>query len=141
MTKLVRPQFLALLAFALALLALSPACHNVKPDAFAGAVVDCAKVQPSASAALAGVETCLVGVATQNYAACLSGLISEGKFSIDEIACVVAWYAEQTNNKVGASTASHEELAARDRANAWLAQEQISIRNSYTTKPMSAKDF
>lgn len=107
------------------------ACHNVKPDAFAGAVVDCAKVNPEASAALAQVETCLLGVATQNYGACLAGLVTEAHFTVDEITCLVAWVAQQKTAKVGASTASLDDLRVRQNAVDWLARENISIRNSY----------
>jgi hypothetical protein len=103
----------------------------VTPDQIFGAVVDCAKVNPEASAALAAVETCLVGALSSNYAACLTGLVTAGKFSIDEVACVAAWYAQQTQAKVASSTATLEELAARQRANDWLAHEEIAIRNSY----------
>jgi hypothetical protein len=57
--------------------------------------------------------------------------VTAGKFSIDEVACVVAWLAQQTQAKVASSTATLEELAARQRANDWLAHEEIAIRNSY----------
>jgi hypothetical protein len=67
----------------------------------------------------------------QNYAACLTGLVTGGHFVIDEVACVVAWYAQQQQDKVAAASASLEEFSARDRANAWLAQEHIGIRNTY----------
>jgi hypothetical protein len=130
MNRIVR--YLASLATIIAIVSLTPACHNVTPDQFYDATVDCAKNNPQSSAALAAVETCLLGVVSQNYSACLSGLVTEGKWSIDEIACLVAWYAEQQNAKVAASTATLEELAARNRANEWLKAEHISIRNSYS---------
>jgi len=71
-------------------LVLAPACHNVPADKFLNAVVDCAKVNPQASAALAQVETCLVSAVSGNPAACLSGLITDAHFTVDEVACVVA---------------------------------------------------
>jgi hypothetical protein len=106
-------------------------CHNVKPDQFFGAVVDCSQVNPEASAALGAVTTCLVGLVSQNPAVCLSGLLTDGHFSLDEIACVVASLAHEANAKVGASTATLEDLKLRKAANDWLAQEQIGIRNTY----------
>jgi hypothetical protein len=108
-------------------------CHNVTPDQFLGAVVDCAKVNPQASAALAQVETCLFSALAQNYAPCLAGLVTDLHFGVDEVACVVAWYSQQQNAKVGTSTATTQELVARNRANDWLAAERISIRNTYTS--------
>jgi hypothetical protein len=131
----VRLPVMGLLAgLSLTFLALGPgtACHNVTPDQFLDATVDCAKVSPNTSAALSAVETCLLGVVSANYSACLSGLVAEAKWTIDEIACLVAWYAEQQNAKVAASTASLADLEARERANAWLAEKRISIRNSYS---------
>jgi hypothetical protein len=111
---------------------LSCVTSPTKPDSIYGAVVDCAKVNPQASAALAAVETCLVGAMAQNYAVCLTGLVTSGHFVIDEVACVVAWYAQQQNGKVAASTATLADLEARSRANAWLANEAIMIRNTYS---------
>jgi hypothetical protein len=106
----------------------------VTPSSFAGSIVDCAKVNPEASAALASVVTCVTGALAQNYAVCLSGLVTDGKFLIDEVACVASWYAQQQNSKVAASTASLDDLAARQRANDWLAQERIGIRNTYPVR-------
>lgn len=108
-----------------------PACHNVTPDKFLNATVDCAEVNPQKSAALASVETCLMGVLAQNYVACLSGLVTDIHFAVDEIACLVAWVAQQENAKVAKGTYTADDLEARRRAVEWLKQENISIRNSY----------
>jgi len=105
-------------------------CHNVPADQFFGAVVDCAKVDPASSAALAGVETCLIGAVAENPAACLSGLVAEGTFTVQEVACVVAWEAQQANKKV-AATADPAAVAKRDVAANWLAAEKIGIKNTY----------
>lgn len=131
-----QPQIIFALLFAslgigTGMVLVTSSCHNVAPDEFFAATVDCAKVNPNASAALAQVQTCLIGVLAQNYAACLAGLVTEAHFTIDEVTCMVAWFAQQQNEKVGASTATLEDLAARKRALDWLAQEHISIRNSY----------
>jgi hypothetical protein len=125
-----RTLFTCLLA--LAFLTPAPACHNVTPDQFWNATVDCAKVNPESSAALGAIETCLLGVVSQDYAVCLSGLVTEGKFTIDEVACVVAALAQRTNVRVSTASATPADLALRKNANDWLAQHNISIRNSYT---------
>ena len=122
---------LFIFSLALAFLTPAPACHNVTPDQFWNATVDCAKVNPEASAALGAVETCLLGVVTANYAVCLSGLVTEGKYTIDEVACVVAALAQRTNMRVSTASATPADLALRRNANDWLARENISIRNTY----------
>jgi len=114
-----------------AALALLGGCHNVTPDQFLNASVDCAKVNPEASPALAQVESCLFSAVSGNPAGCLAGLITEGHFVVDEVACIVAWEAQQQNSKVALSAASKEDLAARQAAVNWLQTEHISIRNTY----------
>jgi hypothetical protein len=126
-------SILSIVIFALALFAADSGCHNVTPDQFLNATVDCAKVNPQASAALASVETCLLGVVASNPAVCLSGLVTDIHFAVDEVACVVAWISQQNQSKVSLGTATDDELRARKAANDWLAAEHISIRNSYTT--------
>lgn len=128
------PNVAALIFFAFlpAVLYGSANCHNVKPGPFFGAVVDCAQVNPQSSAALAAVETCLISSVAGNPAACLSGLITAAHFTVDEVACLVAWIAQQNQVKVLAGTATSADLAKRQAANDWLAQQQISIRNSYS---------
>lgn len=110
------------------------ACHNTKPDQFFNAVVDCAKVNPEASPALAAVETCLMSTLSGNPSACLSGLLTEAHFTVDEIACVVAYLAQVKNARVAADIANLDDLAVRQAANDWLVQEKIAIRNSYSSK-------
>jgi predicted naringenin-chalcone synthase len=108
------------------------ACHNTTPDQFLNATVDCARVDPQAGAALAAVETCLMSVVASNPAACLAGLVTEIHFTVDTVACVVAYIAQQNQAKVAAGTYTIEDLRARQAANDWLAAEHIQIRNSYT---------
>lgn len=124
----------ALLAMG-SLLLISTSCHNTKPDEFFKATVDCAKVNPEGSAALAGVTTCLVSVATGNPAGCLVQLVTVSRFTVTEVACVVAWVAERENQKVAISAAGPSSLEVRNRAINWLVQEQISIRNTYAGAP------
>jgi hypothetical protein len=106
-------------------------CHNVKPDQFFGAVVDCAKVNPNSSAALAQVQTCLLGAIAGNPEVCLAGLVTEAHFMVDEVTCVVAWLAQQENQKVAVSKSTLDDLKIRNAAAQWLAAKQITIRNSY----------
>jgi hypothetical protein len=118
----------------LAFLGLSvSSCHNVTPDQFAGAVVDCAKVNPEASSTLASVETCLIGAVAGNPSVCLTGLVTECHFAIDEIACVVAYVAQRNQDKVAVGQYTMGDLQERQTANNWLGQERISIRNSYSS--------
>lgn len=110
-------------------------CHQVKPDQFFEATVDCAKVNPDGSAALGSVTTCLVSATTGNPASCLSGLVTEARFTVTEVACVVAWIADRENKKVALSTAGPASLEVRNRAIAWIVQEHINIRNTYHGAP------
>ena len=107
------------------------ACHNVTPDQFFNAVVDCASTNAEASAALSSVETCLVGVVSQNAGICLSGLVTDAHFTIDEVACVVAYIAQQGTTKAATATATPRDISERNAAVDWLNREHISIVNSY----------
>jgi hypothetical protein len=130
----VTPTMLYLLAIATLAIASGlslVSCHNVTPDQFMNATVDCAKQNPEASAAMASVETCLVSSVSGNPAACLGGLISEAHFTIDEVACMVAYIAQQEQAKVAASAATSSDLKMRHAAINWLVAERIQIRNSY----------
>jgi hypothetical protein len=109
-------------------------CHNVTPDQFFGATVDCAKQNPETSAALAAASTCLMSVVDSNPAACLAGLVTELHFTIDDVACVVAYVSQQGQAKVAAGTYTDADLHARQAANDWLVKEHIAIRNSYQGK-------
>lgn len=125
-------RILSIFVFALAASVACPSCHNVTPDQFLNATVDCAKVNPEGSAALAAASSCLMSVVASNPAACLAGLVTDIHFTVDEVACVVAWISQQNQSKVALGTATNDELRARQAANDWLVKERISIRNSYT---------
>lgn len=62
---------------------------------------------------------------------CLTGLVTDAHFTVDEVSCVVAWEAQQASVKVAASTASQDDYAKRQAAADWLVKERIQIRNSY----------
>jgi hypothetical protein len=125
-------RFLFALATFSGFLAPLPSCHNVPADKFLNAVVDCAKVNPQGSAALAQVETCLMSAVAGNPAACLTGLITAAHFTVDEVACVVAYVAQQQQSAVASGKYTEATLAERQAAVDWLQRENIAIRNSYT---------
>lgn len=112
------------------ILAADSGCHNVKPDQFFEAVVDCAGVNPETSAVTASVVTCLVGATTGNPSACLTGLVTSAHWSIDEVACIVADIAQRENKKVQLD-GDPKAIQVRNVAVDWLASERIAIRNSY----------
>lgn len=127
--------FVGLAGFAGSLLTPNLACHNVKPDVFFEAVVDCAKVNPQKSPAASSVVTCLVGALAGNPAACLSQLVTVMHFTVDEVACVVADIAQRENSKVGTAEATRETMQIRDTAVAWMVSNRISIINTYSGAP------
>jgi hypothetical protein len=118
------------LAVVFAMVLPSMGCR-VKPDVFFESVVDCAKVNPEKSPAQAAVLTCLLGAVSGNPAACLSGLVTEAHWSINEIACVVADLAQKENTKVGTTLEDPKTRPVRNAAADWLARERIRISNTY----------
>lgn len=112
----------------------SMSCKQVKPDVFFEAVVDCAKINPESSAASSAVLTCITGAISGNPAACLSGLVTEAHWTVDEVACIVADIAQRENKKVQLN-GDPNALRARDTAVEWLRKEHINIRNSYPGAP------
>jgi hypothetical protein len=117
-----------------AFLGVTTSCHNVTPDRFFGIVVDCAQQNPQGSAALAQFTTCAFGVLAQNPSVCLSGIVTDIHFTVDEVACVVAFIAQQNQAKVALGNYTPADLQAREVANNWLREKQIAIRNSYQSK-------
>jgi hypothetical protein len=129
------PSVLMLISFSLLAVAtgvsFTSSCHNVTPDQFFNATVDCAKVNPEASAALGQAETCLVSAVSGNLGACLNGLITAAHFTVDEVACVVAYIAQQAQTKVALGKYTADDLKERQAATNWLVAEKIQIHNSY----------
>src|SRR6266542_61635 len=109
-----------------------PACHNIPADRFYNAVVDCASYNPQKSAALAQFETCVASLLAQNPAACLAGVVTDVHFLVDEVACMAAFVAQETNGKVSTGTANDTDLQARRAAIDFLVKEKIAVRNSYS---------
>jgi hypothetical protein len=106
-------------------LALSCGSNKPTPDHFFNVVVDCGKTNPSNPEVAAAVYTCLANAAAGNPSACLSGLLSTGHWTVDEIACVV----RELGNKTGSLSApgSYDANAARSARN-WIAAEKIGYR-------------
>jgi hypothetical protein len=113
----------------------SPGCHQVKPDQFFEAVIDCAKINPERSSASAAVITCVIGAAAGNAVACIAGLPTTAHWTIDESACVIADIARQENVKVGTAAGSPESLALRNEAVRFLSDHRIRVENSYAGAP------
>lgn len=132
----------------------SSGCHNTKPDQLWQATVDCAKVNPESSAALGAVGDCLAGVVMSNPSACVTGLIVGMKYedpvveskvklrwTVEEVACVTARIAQLNNDAVQLAPMSADPgplqkmIKLRENASRWLAEHQISIRNSYAGAP------
>lgn len=129
-------------------------CHHTKPDQLWQATVDCAKVNPESSAALGAVGDCLAGVVMSNPSACVTGLIVGMKYedpvveskvklrwTVEEVACVTARIAQLNNDAVQLAPMNadpgslRQSIKLRENASRWLAENQISIRNSYAGAP------
>ena len=123
---------LVVIGLGLGTVAGSVACApGSKPDKFMDAVVDCAKINPQASAAFSAVQTCLVGALSQNYVACLAGLVTEAHFAVDEIVCIVSYYSQEANTRVATKVATDTDYVVRKAANDFLRDKRISIQNTY----------
>lgn len=111
--------------------ALGTACQpGSKPDIFVGAVVDCAKVNPNTNGAASAVYACLAGALAQNPGPCLTGLVQIGHWTVDEVACIVAFYGQRSNEKLLAKQGSTEDQVVAKAAHDWLTENRIGVKNS-----------
>jgi hypothetical protein len=117
---------LAAIAFAAA--GYLSACAHTTPSQFTDALVTCTMENSNNAQASAAVVNCLVGAAGGNYGACLSGLVSAGHWTVDEVACIVRRLATESAQRLNAGTATGTDQAVLDNANAWLAAERIKFR-------------
>ena len=101
-----------------------------KPDVFVGAVVDCAKVNPNNSGAASAVYACLAGALAQNPGPCLAGLVEVGHWTVDEVACIVAFYGQRSNEKLLAKQGGDEDRVVAKAAHDWLVQNKIAVQNT-----------
>jgi len=130
--KRTRPLYVLAIAVGLALGGLlATACQpGSKPDVFVGAVVDCAKVNPNKSGAASAVYACLAGALAQNPAPCLALLVEGGHWTVDEVACLVAFYGQRSNEKLLAKQATTEDQVVAKAAHDWLTEKRIGVKNS-----------
>ena len=106
-------------------LACVPSCHApVTPDSFYHAVVTCTVDNSSNTQAGAAVYKCLTGAVGGDYTACLAGLVTAGTWTVDEVACLVRYYAQTSAQRLNAGTSDSLDQKALDNANAWLLKEQ-----------------
>jgi hypothetical protein len=105
---------------------------NTPRDPFYEVIVDCAKTNPQSSAAGTAVLNCLAGAATADYGACLSGLLTMGHWTVDEIACLVRYYGAEASNKLNALPANAAPDAADQtvaaNAKAWIVAHKVGYR-------------
>ena len=113
------------------LLVLSISCITTptKPDGFFQAVVTCTKDNSQSPQAGAAVLQCHTGAISGNYTVCLSGLVTEGHWAVDEIACLVRAYATSSAVRLNSGTPDASDQVVLDNANAWLRAEQIQFRS------------
>jgi hypothetical protein len=94
------------------------------PDSFYHAVVTCTVDNSSNTQAGAAVYKCLTGAVGGDYTACLAGLVTAGTWTVDEVACLVRYYAQTSAQRLNAGTSDSLDQKALDNANAWLLKEQ-----------------
>ena len=95
---------------------------------FRDAVVTCTQENSNNAAATAAVLNCLTNAVAGNYAACLAGLVTEAHWTVDEVACVVRRLSNETAQRLNAGTASGNDQAVLDRANAWIRDNNVRFR-------------
>ena len=113
------------------LLVLTVSCITAptKPDSFFQTIVTCTKDNSQSPQAGAAVLQCLTGAISGNYTACLAGLVTEGHWAVDEIACLVRSYATTSAVRLNSGTPDASDRVVLDNANAWLRAEQIQFRS------------
>jgi hypothetical protein len=121
-------QYLLAAIVGLTLVTVAANCAHTTPGTFTNALVTCTQENSNNAQASAAVVNCLVGAAAGNYAACLSGLVSAGHWTVDEIACIVRRLATESAQRLNAGTASGTDKATLDNANAWLRDNAIRFR-------------
>jgi hypothetical protein len=117
------------LLFAIAIFAatVAPACKTTptNPDSFYQVVVTCTLDNSTNVQAGAAVYKCLTDVIlSQDYGACLAGLVTAGTWTVDEVACLVRHYAQTSAQRLNAGTSDSLDQRTLDNANAWLKKEQ-----------------
>ncbi|HJW74822.1 MAG TPA: hypothetical protein VJ787_04020 [Thermoleophilia bacterium] len=104
------------------------ACAHTTPGQFKDAIVTCTLENSQNPQASAAVTNCLIGAVSGNYAACLSGLVTAGYWTVEEIACVVRRLATESAQRINAGQATDADRTVLDNANQWLKDNQIRFR-------------
>jgi len=103
-------------------------CAHTTPGTFTNAVVTCTMENSNNAQASAAVVNCLVGAAVGNYTACLSGLVSAGHWTVDEVACIVRRLATESAQRLNAGTSTDSDRVTLDNANKFLRDNSIKFR-------------
>ena len=103
-------------------------CAHTTAGQFKDAVVTCTMENSSNSQAASAVLGCLTGAIAGDYSACLSGLVTAGTWTVQEISCVVRKLATESAQRLNAGTASGTDKAVLDNANQWLRDNAIRFR-------------
>ena len=119
---------IAILALGLSLGAYFAACAHTTPGQFKDALVTCTQENSNNTQALAAVGNCLTGALAGDYVSCLSGLVSAGHWTVDEIACVVRKLATDSAQRLNAGTSTSSDRSTLDNANRWLRDNNIRFR-------------
>ena len=107
---------------------LGSCAHTPTPGQFKDALVTCTLENSNNPQASAAVVNCLVGAASGNYAACLSGLVAAGYWTVEEVACIVRRLATESAQRLNAGTARGTDKAVLDNANQWIKDNGIRFR-------------
>ena len=121
-------QYLSAIIIGLAIGTVAANCAHMTPTEFKDALVTCTQENTNNAQALAAVGNCLTGALAGNYAACLSGLVTELKWTIDEVACMVRKLATESAQRINAGQATDADRTVLDNANQWLKDNQIRFR-------------
>jgi hypothetical protein len=107
---------------------LGACAHTPTPTEFKDAIVTCTLENSSNAAAGAAVLDCLTGAVAGNYAACLSGLVTAGQWTVQEVACIVRRLATESAQKLNAGTANNADKLILERANQVIRDNNIRFR-------------
>lgn len=123
-------RYLSTLATILAIAATLGACKTTptNPDSFYQAVVTCTVDNSSNTQAGAAVLKCLTGAVAGDYTACLAGLVTDGYWTVDEVACIVRRYATTSAQRLNAGTGDATDPVVLKNANEWLRKNDVRFK-------------
>jgi hypothetical protein len=97
-------------------------------DSFYQVVVTCTQENSNNAQASAAVLSCLTSAVGGDYVGCLTGLVSVGHWTVDEVACIVRRYAVESAQRINAGTQTGTDDAVLKNANEFLKQKRIGFR-------------